>query len=206
MTIDSEGEMVSADVPSQPQTSRLPHAAVSHKLLFLWTAIGGVIVDQLTKAWVERNMPLNTSLDLFGTAPYFQLTHVANTGAAFGVADGTGLGWFFTMMAVIVALSLVVYNFVLPTHHRLLRFTFGLILAGAVGNLIDRLRIGHVTDFVNMNVYPLITIPRLRWLLDYPIWNIADLCVVTGVIILAVMMWRQGDDFPIDSRERVTDA
>lgn len=144
-------------------------------ILFLVMAIV-LIVDQWTKHIVETWLPLNTTwAPIPGLASIFRVSHVANTGAAFGLFP-TGSA-IFTVVAILVAVFIVVYNFRLPAHHVLYRVALGLMLGGALGNLIDRLRQNHVTDFMDFG--------------PWPVFNVADFCVVSGVIILAILMLRE---------------
>ena len=135
-----------------------------------------LVVDQLSKAIVESWLPLNTSwAPLPSIASLFRFSHVANTGAAFGLFP-TG-STLFTFVAAGVALCIVIYNFRLPAHNTAYRVALGLMLGGALGNLIDRLRQDHVTDFFDFG--------------PWPVFNVADLCIVSGVILMAVLMLRE---------------
>jgi signal peptidase II len=145
-------------------------------MLFLIAAVV-ILADQFTKFWVEANIPTNTSLAPFPEyADLFQLTHVHNTGAAFGMFAGGG--YIFAIVAIVVATVIVVYNFSLPAGMFALRLALGLQLGGALGNFIDRLRIGHVTDFFDVGPF-------------FYIFNIADASIIGGVIVLALLMWQE---------------
>lgn len=151
--------------------------------LFFWVAAIVLIIDQATKWWVEATIPLNTStIPLEWAYPYFQFTHVANTGAAFGLFKSGAV--IFAILAVIVAGALLYYNLRLKSANRWLRLSLGLLFGGAVGNLIDRLRLGHVTDFLNFDVSSIIDIPFANW----PVFNVADMAVVSGIFLLAFLM------------------
>lgn len=140
--------------------------------LFLVTA-GVIIADHFTKLLVESRLALNESWVPFPEQfPFVRITHVSNTGAAFGLFP-TG-SMLFTVVAIIVSIVIVLYNYRLPADHRLLRLALGLQLGGAMGNLIDRLRLGHVTDW--MDVGP------------WPVFNVADASIVAGVVVLAILM------------------
>lgn len=164
----SEGEAVQ-------ETPRLsPPPPLWRHLLFLLVVAGAVIAaDQLTKIAVERALPLNSSWAPFpGVAHLFQFTHVSNTGAAFGLFPTGSL--LFAVVAVVVGLVILVYNFQLPAGNLLLRLALGLQLGGALGNLLDRLRLGHVTDFLDFG--------------PWPVFNLADTAVVAGVVLLGLLM------------------
>lgn len=145
---------------------------------YAWT-VPILILDQLTKWWVVQEMPLWSRITFDAVDPYFRLTHVANTGAAFGFMQDSR--WIFTVLALIVSAMLIWFNHSMLTESRLPRTALGLILGGAIGNLIDRIRIGHVTDFLDFDVSSLIDIPYADW----PVFNVADMAVVTGAIMLA---------------------
>ena len=135
-----------------------------------------LLADQVTKYLVETRIPL------YGVwAPFpalegiFRVVHTTNTGAVFGLFQGTGM--FFAGLAVVVAAAIIYFNLTLPGHQWLLRIALGLQLGGALGNLIDRLRQGHVTDFVDTG----------PWF----IWNLADLAITSGVILFGFAYWRE---------------
>lgn len=159
-------------------------AAVKHsQRLAVWVALLVLLIDQISKWRVEATMPLNTAVAPFpGLYPYFQLAHVANRGAAFGLFSSGFL--IFTILAVIVAAVIVWYNFSLQTQSKLVRIALGLLFGGAVGNLIDRLRQGHVTDFLDFDLSSVINVP----LADWAVFNVADMAIVAGVILLAIVM------------------
>ena len=153
------------------------------KQIFAGLGVAILIIDQLTKWRIEATIPLYTSMapipDLY---PYFQFTHVPNTGTLFGLFPDAK--WIFTALAVIVSVGLAVFNYSLPTQSIKLRLALGFLFGGAIGNLTDRFRIGHVTDFLNVNLRPLleplIDIP----ILDWAIFNVADMAISTGIAIM----------------------
>jgi signal peptidase II len=122
-------------------------------------------VDQLSKYLIRVYLAPGESFPSDGT---FRIHHIHNTGGAFGFfPDQTFLLIITSFFAVVVLL--VLYRRY-PFHGLLLRLSLGLQLGGAVGNLIDRLRLGHVTDFI-----------RLGW---WPVFNLADASIVAGIVIL----------------------
>jgi signal peptidase II len=141
-------------------------------LLFVVTAVV-LLADYVTKLIVEDRLALNTAWAPFPEiAHIFRFTHVSNTGAAFGLfPSGSSL---FMIVAIIVSIVIVIYNQLLPAGNRMYRLALGLQLGGALGNLISRIRLGHVTDFFDFG--------------PWPVFNIADLSVVSGVIVLAFLM------------------
>lgn len=130
-----------------------------------------VVADQLSKVWAARTFVLGDIGRYLGFGVY--LTYVQNTGAAFGMLpNGTLL---LAGLSALVSLGLFV--FLLRRKQdmsRLQQTAFTLILAGAVGNMIDRFRLGYVIDFIHFKL------PRF----DFPVFNLADSCVVIGAALL----------------------
>jgi signal peptidase II len=124
--------------------------------------------DQLTKEIIRDRLAVGESWPSDGWL--IKITHVTNTGAAFGILQDQGL--FLTVTAVIAIGAIVFYYLYPPLEHGVLRLAMGLLLGGAAGNLIDRLRFGHVTDFIDF--------PR------YPEFNVADSSIVIGLVVIIV--------------------
>jgi signal peptidase II len=144
-------------------------------LMLLGVAIVVVALDQLTKVWVSTSLADGgwwTPLPALWRV--FRITHITNSGAAFGIFPNQGN--FFIIIAVVVALAIVLYYRYLPSQGWLVRLSLGLQLGGAMGNLLDRIRYGHVVDFIDIGFWP--------------IFNVADVAIVTGVGILAYCLWR----------------
>ncbi len=152
-----------------------------------------LVLDQASKWWVEATIPGGgVAYPIASIGQYFNFLHAYNTGAAFGTFRGSG--WVFSTVAVIVIGFIIYFNTQLPAQARLARWALGLMMGGAAGNnLIDRFRLGHVTDFIHINLRPLVeNYPRLDFaILDWPIFNIADMAIVSGVITMVVLMWRE---------------
>jgi signal peptidase II len=146
------------------------------------TAALVVLVDQLSKRWVTAWLREGQSWDVVPwLASVFRITHVTNTGAAFGLFRGWGD--FFIVVAVVVIVAIVVYYRHLPDGQWLMRVALGLQLGGAIGNLVDRLRQGFVVDFIDLNFWPLH---------NWPVFNLADSSLVAGVTLLALwMIWEE---------------
>jgi len=144
-------------------------------LVLLGVAIVVLALDQLTKTWVSTSLAEGGWWSpLPGLWRIFRITHITNSGAAFGIFPDQGK--FFIVIAVVVALAIVLYYRYLPTGNWLVRLSLGLQLGGAIGNLLDRIRYGHVVDFIDIGFWP--------------IFNVADTAIVTGVGILAYCLWR----------------
>lgn len=142
--------------------------------LLLFVAFICVIIDQVTKRIVEANIDLYTTLPFLD--PYLNWTRTQNFGAAFSLFQNGGL--FFIIVAVIVSGVILYYAPRLPANDWLSRVALGLQLGGALGNLIDRLRQGYVTDFIHFRI------PQIGF--DWPVSNFADIFIVSGVILLIV--------------------
>jgi signal peptidase II len=146
---------------------------LNHTLVYLLAAVV-VLADQYSKHLVRTRLPLNTSWSPAPwLAPYVRVLHIQNTGAAFGIFKEAGL--FFTAVAVVVTLVIIVYTQRLPAGHWWMRIALGMQLGGALGNLVDRLTFGTVTDFISVG--------------NFAIFNIADASISLGVALLALMMW-----------------
>jgi signal peptidase II len=133
---------------------------------FFLVAATVFVLDQATKAIIRDWLAVGESWPSEGWL--VKLTHVTNTGAAFGILQGQGL--FLTITAVIAIGAIVFYYAYPPLEHGLMRVAMGLLLGGAFGNLLDRLRFGEVTDFIDF--------PR------YPEFNVADSSIVIGLVII----------------------
>ncbi len=132
--------------------------------------------DQLSKQWVITHLELN---QVWAPIPalewLFVFRYATNTGAAFGIFPD--LGSLFMIIALVVVVIIVIYYRYLPQGQWLLRIAMGLQLGGALGNLLDRVRLGRVTDFIDFHIWP--------------VFNLADMSIVSGVIILAFCLLRE---------------
>lgn len=145
---------------------------------WLVLVVAGIVIllDQWTKELVRRSIPDYTSIiPIPALGEYFIFEHVHNYGAAFGILQNQGN--FFIIVAVVVVIGILAYIRYLPTEDWLVRLLLGLMLGGAVGNVIDRINQGYVTDFVKMGI------PDVCY---WPNYNIADSAIVIGVIGLGI--------------------
>jgi signal peptidase II len=152
-----------------------PLAAIQRRLSAATLGLAAiiVIVDQLTKAVVKAAIPVHASRTII--PGLLDFTHVQNSGAAFGILNAAQFPYKSTLIAVIATAALVsiaVFAASLSPHQRLARVGLALIIGGAAGNLVDRIAVGSVVDFVD--VY---------WR-DYHFWafNVADSAITFGVI------------------------
>ena len=141
-------------------------------ILFSTVALVIAIADQVSKALVTSNMYLGESIPDEGK---FRITYSTNSGSVFGLDINST---FLLIMGIIVLGVLFWLNFFyLKSASRFMRIGLGLVMGGAIGNLIDRIRYGEVTDFIDVNLG--------FWPLDpWPIFNIADSALTTGIFIL----------------------
>jgi len=142
-------------------------------LKWLWLSLLAVVLDQGSKLAIAGSMQLYQSIPVM---PYFNLTYVHNTGAAFSFLSEAGgwQRWFFAGLALVISIVIAVWLTRLKQHETLLAVALSLVLGGAIGNLIDRLAYGYVIDF--LDVY------YQTW--HWPAFNIADSAITLGVILM----------------------
>lgn len=142
-------------------------------LKWLWLSLLSLILDQGSKLAIAGTMQLYESIQIM---PFFKLTYVHNTGAAFSFLSEAGgwQRWFFAGLALVISVVIAVWLTRLKKHETLLAVALALVLGGAVGNLIDRLAYGYVIDF--LDVY------YDTW--HWPAFNIADSAITLGVILM----------------------
>lgn len=139
----------------------------------LVSGIGVIALDQFSKRLASDHLPGDPIILLEG---FFDLTLVHNRGAAFGLFAGLPNGWrelFLVSIALVVGVIFI--NILVRSRDHLETFSLGMILGGAVGNLIDRLRFGWVVDFIHLHWHDL----------SWPVFNIADSAISVGVALLA---------------------
>jgi signal peptidase II len=144
--------------------------------LFLIVAALVVILDQLSKLWINANRPQTELLPGF-----LDLVYVENTGAIFGLVHShTEL---FIALAIAGAVIILVFLYYFPPATNVGMVSFALILGGAVGNLIDRIRLGYVIDFISLHV---------QKLFQWPAFNIADAALTVGIFVLIYYFYKSG--------------
>jgi signal peptidase II len=150
-----------------------------YRLLFLVSLVV-LAFDQATKLYIDRRFALYESVSVFEN--FFHITYVRNKGAAFGIlADNTFRVPFFIAVAGIAAIGIIWYLHKLSNGQTLHVLALSLVFSGAVGNLIDRIRLGEVIDFLDVHWY------QHHW----PAFNVADSAICIGVGLLLIDMWRQ---------------
>lgn len=145
--------------------------------LFGTIALAGLLVDQATKVCIDRCMRLFDSIPLVDN--FFHITYVRNRGAAFSfLSDASWRLPFFIAVSIIAALVILIAFSKLRNDQKLAHISLAMIFSGAVGNLIDRVRLGEVIDFLDVHWY------RHHW----PAFNVADSLICVGVFLLAIDM------------------
>ena len=113
---------------------------------------------------------------------FFHFTYVRNQGAAFGILSDSAFRLpFFIGVSIVAVVGIVWYYSKIKTQQTLLRYALALVLSGAVGNFIDRVRLGEVIDFIDVHWY------QYHW----PAFNIADSAISVGVALLLIDLWRE---------------
>ena len=156
--------------------------ATNRRKLVLLAAIVVAVVtlDLVTKAIVQRTFMLNEQIDVLGS--FLRLTYIHNPGAAFGIYLGEFSRVIFMGLSVAALVILTLMYWYTPASDRGRLLAIALICAGALGNLLDRIRSPHgVVDFVDVGF------GQWRW----PVFNVADMAVTVGAVVLALSLWRE---------------
>ena len=158
---------------------------IGWRVAYLLAACGIYLIDQVTKAWAVRALyrtgETRTLIDGF-----LDLTYAENPGIAFGqLQEGGSFGrWFFVALAVAAAVAVLIFFFRTARSDDLMLGACALLLAGIVGNLTDRARLGHVVDFI------LLHYKSYHW----PVFNVADMSICAGAFLLIYDMFVAGRD------------
>lgn len=132
-----------------------------------------VVLDQLAKAWIRAVLPQGQDIPVL--PGWVHLSHVLNHGAAWGMLSGQR--WLLALIAFIVSGTVVWLVRQEQASGSCVRVALGLILGGALGNLIDRIVAGAVTDFIDLDT-------PVAWLQTFPVFNLADSALTVGVVLL----------------------
>ena len=152
----------------------MPHKYFTQSIALAAALLG---LDQMTKLWIVANYALFQG---FEVTAFLNIVRVHNPGAAFSFLANAG-GWqqyFFTVLALGVSAYLLWQMWRAP-QQRLACVAMGLIVSGALGNVIDRLRYGYVVDFIDMHAF------GAHW----PAFNVADSCICVGAVLLVASEW-----------------
>ena len=165
--------------------------------LFWAVALGVLLLDQATKVWIDAVIPYGTydpGRGPGGESPvvvvpgFFQLVHIGNEGAAWGILGG------YRLLLVLVAFgalgAIYFYRGSLELKRPSMQFCFGMIVGGIIGNLVDRLLYGHVVDFLDVHLpgIPFLGIEPYRW----PAFNVADSGISCGVVLYLIISFFPG--------------
>lgn len=142
-------------------------------LLLFGIALVIILVDQATKFYIRQNLAFGQTWVPFPPSVFFRIVYWQNTGAAFGTFQN-GNAVLKVLTAVIILVILVYYQ-TIPYAQKFIRVCLAIMLGGAVGNLIDRFRLGYVLDFIALG--------------RFPVFNVADSCVTVGVGLLILAMF-----------------
>lgn len=150
-----------------------------NKTLLLWPALAVLVLDQMTKYWIATRFPLHETQPLI--SGFFNLVHVRNRGMAFGIMNRPGADWGFILLlgATLGAVALLLFWFYrLKPEDGRMAFPLSLVLGGAAGNLLDRVRLGEVIDFLDFHL------GSYHW----PAFNVADSAITVGTLWLAASL------------------
>jgi signal peptidase II len=167
------------DTATDQEFSGDHHVPAPARRLELWLPLAVVVLDQLSKAAVRATLPLHESVTL--VPGLLDFTHVRNSGAAFGILNGSDFPFKTLLIALIATAALVgvgLYAASLAHHQLVARVGLALIIGGAAGNLLDRIAVGSVVDFVDVYWH------------SYHFWafNVADSAITVGVAIMMLDM------------------
>lgn len=159
----------------------MPNAGRFGRLAWLWLSLLVFAADQASKLYVEDVLTLYQQVVVI--PGYFSWTLAYNTGAAFSFLAGASgwQRWFFAAVALVVSVVLVIWLKRLKPEETWLAVALALVLGGALGNLVDRVVLGHVVDFILVHW-------QHRWY--FPAFNIADTAITLGAILLALDMFK----------------
>jgi len=140
-----------------------------------WVSLLVIVLDQLTKQWASSALSYAVPVEVI---PFFNLTLLHNTGAAFSFLSDAGgwQRWFFALMALLISAVILVWLKRLPSGRVWLAVALSLVLGGALGNVWDRVTLGYVVDF--LDVY------YQGW--HWPAFNLADSAIFVGAVMLII--------------------
>ena len=145
--------------------------------MIFWISILAVLViDQGSKFLIRKNLSLYESIPII--PDFFHLTYIENPGAAFGIFAHQRI--FFIIITILILIGILYFYFKLQQEQWLLKLSLGLVVGGAIGNFLDRLRWGAVIDFLDFRIWP--------------VFNIADTAIVIGMIVIAYQVLVKGEE------------
>ena len=152
------------------------------KLRYLLVSLAVLVVDQWTKWLIELHLPHHSAHPI--VPGLVNLTHIRNNGVAFGLfaTDGGGNPWLLTALGLGALAAVLAYFWLASSRDRVLLVALALVVGGALGNLIDRVASGAVTDFIDVFV------GTHHW----PAFNVADSAISVGIVLMALDSLRSG--------------
>lgn len=135
-----------------------------------------IILDQLSKYWITQNIKINDSYKIINGL--LSITNIRNYGAAWSILQGQTIFLFLTS---VIALIIFIYYLLKKINNKIYLFSLSLIIAGTIGNFIDRIKLGYVTDMIQLDF------------INFPIFNLADTCMVIGILFLILAILKDDD-------------
>jgi len=144
--------------------------------MFIVLTIICLIIDFVSKLIVSNLMNVHDSIPVI--KDFFYISYFRNTGGAWSILNNHT--WLLTLISLIIIIFLVYYVYKNKPKNRLEKIGYSMIIAGSIGNLMDRIIYGYVIDFFDFNIFGY----------NYPIFNFADVFIVVGVFFLIIYNWR----------------
>lgn len=144
-----------------------------------------VFIDQIIKYFVTNNLDLLSSIKVIPN--FFSITYVRNTGAAFSILSGNR--WFLVAIGVIVLFAIIIFVILDKKITKYDTISYSLIIAGSLGNLIDRVCYGSVVDYISFSLFKY----------NAPIFNFADMCIVIGAFMLLYAVITKGEFYEVNN-------
>ncbi len=136
------------------------------------------VVDIISKVIIINKLNFQEEFTIINN--FLNITYVKNTGAAWSLLNDRG--YIVQIVSILIILGIIWYVYKNKPNSNIEKISYGLILGGAIGNLLDRIMHGYVVDFISIKIFNY----------NYPIFNLADTFIVSGVILLMIYTWRYG--------------
>ncbi|HSO74706.1 MAG TPA: signal peptidase II, partial [Blastocatellia bacterium] len=179
--------------PKPMNSEAEPANANSTKVWYLVVTAIVLVIDQATKYWMSMNLREGDEIEVI--AGFFKFSYTENPGIAFGMLNNANVKWLLITISAAAIIVVAFYMTRTASSNRLLLWSLALLAAGISGNLVDRVRMGRVIDFI------LVYYKSYEW----PVFNIADTAITIGAALMAIELFlpprleRKAEDIPIDS-------